>query len=376
MGKHMWVKTLLLCYFILRSYAHIGCCEDHSPLCREWAAHGLCQANQLFMAQNCPKACDICIADIADRDHRCFSWATNGGCILERVLHRCPHSCGRCATPQRKLTVVKSIVKPDFACGGPTYQMTSMLFPDEVVSGRTRAHLLGDSGPVGSEILLNVSCGAAPIAPHYLLTAAHCVLNTKYLPSSLHLEADDLTNPESAKYDIEEITYHPDYNPNSAERYNDIAIIKTLQPMRFSDRVYPFCVPSEEVGHNTPVTVQGYGLVNETSSASFLQEAQLFIVGQQECERAYEREGSLFHLQVRYPKLLQNTDVICAAADKRDACQGDSGGPLFVQDREGRRFIVGIVSSGKECGSVLPGTYISVAKHINFIDSVLYNSRN
>ncbi|ROT82977.1 serine protease [Penaeus vannamei] len=262
------------------------------------------------------------------------------------------------------------------ACGGPTYQMTSMLFPDEVVSGRTRAHLLGDSGPVGSEILLNVSCGAAPIAPHYLLTAAHCVLNTKYLPSSLHLEADDLTNPESAKYDIEEITYHPDYNPNSAERYNDIAIIKTIQPMRFSDRVYPFCVPSEEVGHNTPVTVQGYGLVNETSSASFLQEAQLFIVGQQECERAYEREGSLFHLQVRYPKLLQNTDVICAAADKRDACQGDSGGPLFVQDREGRRFIVGIVSSGKECGSVLPGTYISVAKHINFIDSVLYNSRN
>lgn len=58
---------------------------------------------------------------------------------------------------------------------------------------------------------------------------------------------------------------HSINSPNSAERYNDIAIIKTIQPMRFSDRVYPFCVPSEEVGHNTPVTVQGYGLVNEST---------------------------------------------------------------------------------------------------------------
>ncbi|XP_037773986.1 serine protease persephone-like, partial [Penaeus monodon] len=165
-------------------------------------------------------------------------------------------------------------------------------------------------------------------------------------------------------------------SPNSAERYNDIAIIKTIQPMRFSDRVYPFCVSPDEVAHNTPVTVQGYGLVNETSRASYLQEAKLFIVGQGECERAYDREGSLHHLRLRYPNLLQHSDVICAAAHMRDACRGDSGGPLFAQDREGRRFIVGIVSSGKECGSILPGAYISVAKHINFIDSVMHGTRN
>ncbi|XP_047474336.1 serine protease Hayan-like isoform X2 [Penaeus chinensis] len=325
------------------------------------------------MAQNCPSACGRCVADITDRDGRCFQWAINGGCVLERVWHRCPHSCGRCAKPERKLTVVKSITNPDFPCGGPTHQEVSLR---EAISGRTRTHLLGISGPVGSEILLNVTCGAAPIAPHYLLTAAHCVVNTVYTPRSIHLGANDLTNPESAKYDIEEIRYHPDYNPNSAERYNDIAIIKTTQPIRFSDRVYPFCVSPDEVSHNTPVTVQGYGFVNETSKALYLQEAQLFIVGQQECERAYEREGTLNHLQLRYPFLLQHSDVICAAAYMKDACQGDSGGPLFLQDREGRRFIVGIVSNGKECGSILPGTYISVAKHINFIDSVLYNTRN
>ncbi|XP_037783540.1 phenoloxidase-activating factor 3-like [Penaeus monodon] len=81
----------------------------------------------------------------------------------------------------------------------------------EAIRGRTRTHLLADSGPVGSEILLNVTCGAAPIAPHYLLTAAHCVVNTKYTPRSIHLGANDLTNPESAEYHIEEIRYHPNY---------------------------------------------------------------------------------------------------------------------------------------------------------------------
>ncbi|XP_042890710.1 serine protease persephone-like [Penaeus japonicus] len=223
---------------------------------------------------------------------------------------------------------------------------------------------------------LDVTCGAAPISPYHLLTAAHCVTNTPYTLRSIQLRSSDLTRPETAKYDIKEIVYHPDYNPNSYERYNDIAIIITTQAMQFSDRLYPFCVSANQPPHNTPVTVQGYGYVNETTRASNLQEAKLFIVGQTECERAYEREGSLSHLQLSYPSLLQRSDVICAAAPNRDACQGDSGGPLFRQDNEGRRFLVGIVSSGKECGSILPGTYISVASHINFIDSILYGQRN
>lgn len=84
------------------------------------------------------------------------------------------------------------------------------------------------------------------------------------------------------------------------------------------DMIYVYIIPYLDCNFHE---ITNRVFTSSATRASNLQEAKLFIVGQTECERAYEREGSLSHLQLSYPSLLQRSDVICAAAPNRDACQ-------------------------------------------------------
>ena len=72
------------------------------------------------------------------------------------------------------------------------------------------------------------------------------------------------------------------------------------------------------------------------------------------------------------PALRELSDTqLCAlnAVEKRDACQGDSGGPLFLNDaKTGLSTIVGVISFGVSCGTLLPGVYTRIAKYIDWIE--------
>jgi secreted trypsin-like serine protease len=65
-----------------------------------------------------------------------------------------------------------------------------------------------------------------------------------------------------------------------------------------------------------------------------------------------------------YGRDVDATGKFCAGG-KVDACQEDSGGPLMCE-QNGRYQLVGLVSSGKGCGSY-PGLYTEVAKYTDWI---------
>ncbi|KAG7157983.1 Phenoloxidase-activating factor 3-like 4, partial [Homarus americanus] len=231
-------------------------------------------------------------------------------------------------------------------------------------------------------------CGATPISDRYLLTAAFCVFDPVHPISTVRLgeldfSKDNETNARPRDYQIEQIIVHPDYQvsityhvhrPDSPVRSYDIALLKTVEKISFNDVVFPFCVSSERPSVGTTVIGSGFGLVNETHQSPVLQEVEVEVMALAECEKQYQEAGLLPHLKQAYPNLLNGSKVICAGYPGRGACKGDEGGPLYLDDGQGHRYLVGIVSFTGACKkeSVMPGIYTNVADHIDFIDSVLY----
>ncbi|XP_042150504.1 proclotting enzyme-like [Ixodes scapularis] len=95
--------------------------------------------------------------------------------------------------------------------------------------------------------------------------------------------------------------------------------------------------------------------------SSVLREAQIPIWEEAECRKAYER-----HLPIEKTQL-------CAgdANGKKDSCQGDSGGPL-VLPFEGRYYVLGVVSSGKDCATPgFPGIYTRVTSYLDWLKGII-----
>lgn len=224
-------------------------------------------------------------------------------------------------------------------------------------------------------------CGATLIHERFLLTAAHCVLDPDRPVRTVRLgeldfSKDNEANSMPVDYEVERIIVHPQFKPNSLVRYNDVALIQTVLKVEFNNVVFPFCLSDARPSPKDLVTGSGFGFVNNTDRSSILQEAELNIVESSVCEDQFRKEGLEDVLKANYPELLQGKDILCASYPGRDACQGDSGGPLFQDKPSGRRFLVGVVSQGISCrgngAPSLPGFYISVADHIDFINSVIY----
>lgn len=416
----MWAGLLLMVLlWHAPTNAHFGSCEDHTPKCRTYAANGLCRKMQQFMLQNCPVSCNTCLDEgCYDRNRLCGKWASEGHCGRPQVKEVCPHSCDACVIDVPSLqtfTQGRTIVRPDFECGrgipAPAANRKrvarQIVFPDEVAGLQDKdtplplQNLNQQEKPKSpSDVIMmlpstvdrmtpestsdvqveDTFCGATPICDRFLLTAAHCVIDPDRPVRTVRLgeldfSTDNEKNSKPVDYEVEQIIVHPDFDPNSTVRYNDLAILQTVEVIEFNEVVFPYCLTDQRPPPKTIVTGAGFGFVNATHRSSRLQEAELELVDTTECEDIYRRESHEPQLRVRYPDLLQNRDIMCAAYPERDACQGDSGGPLFL-DRDGRRFLVGVVGSGVSCRgnsvSILPGLYISVADHIDFIDSVVY----
>ncbi|XP_050723555.1 CLIP domain-containing serine protease B4-like [Eriocheir sinensis] len=403
-GSRLLILLLFLSSCLASVHAHFGSCEDHTRNCRGYAERGDCEnpRTRQFMLQNCPESCNSCVdPNCYDRSRRCSGNAQQGLCETQKsfMLQQCPHSCDACRIGTINtvaLTDIKTIIKPDFQCGLPIQaagrKKRQIIFPDEFAAlTSVRARPQAAQRPPGEIITLGMAgaptsvedtfCGATPITKRFLLTAAHCVFDPNRRLTNVRLGELDFAvqgeeNSRPVDYTVQQIYVHPDFDPSSLERYNDVALIQTVEQIEFNDLVYPYCISENAPAPGTVVTGAGFGLANATFRPSRLQEAALEVLENSQCEQRYRDEQALPQLMQRYPELLQGKSILCASYPQRGSCQGDSGGPLY-ELRNGKRYLVGIVSTGVSCRgngvSTLPGLYVNVADHVGFINSVVHS---
>jgi secreted trypsin-like serine protease len=222
----------------------------------------------------------------------------------------------------------------------------------------------------------NHLCGGSLIARHWVLTAAHCIMDDASESTLVTVKASELTvilgssafsGTDGRKYAVKAVIPHPQFS----WPHHDVALLQLSEDVL---NVAPVALSPADKGDlviSASATVIGWGLTDTAgvTDANTLQKVTLPLI---------KRSACATDPWVRHFNYSISTDMVCAQTsnNSKASCPGDSGGPLLQNDG-GHSVQIGIVSWGSACGGSRPSSassvegYAAVADAYDWIQSVI-----
>jgi secreted trypsin-like serine protease len=277
-------------------------------------------------------------------------------------------------TLQPALALAQNVlVTETAAAGSANYKMAV----DNYLNGKEPKIVGGVRAPAGShpwQASLGVSwiddpymahfCGASIIDERWIITAAHCLVDTSPNNVVVTLGTHSL-GVGGSRHSVKRIVVNKGYKPSTSD--NDIALIELVKPLRLDATVQkvPMLGPEDEatvLKRGISLMAVGWGRTTEGgTSVRDLRQVAVPFVERTECNRPLGYDGRI------------TSNMICAGdkAGGKDSCQGDSGGPLTAQTAA-HAVLAGIVSWGEGCARPnLVGVYTRVSVFKGWVESCM-----
>ena len=262
------------------------------------------------------------------------------------------------------ITLAMSTLSPATAAGDPRNTSGSLVVggspADRAATGWFLQFLPDFGGAIGA-------CGASVVAPHWAVTAAHCVMSdygeaARVGAGHSALVVNPVRNGVGTRLWIDAVVIHPSYRAYVNTHPHDVALLHSPTTLPSASLALSSAVDLPSVG--TPETVYGFGATSQSGwqSATLLTGAVVDLTGPTGTECG------------NYGPIYDRTAQLCAGLPTGgvDACQGDSGGPL-VADIGGRLTLVGIVSEGQGCAEAdFPGIYTRVSSYFGWLTRMIH----
>lgn len=179
-------------------------------------------------------------------------------------------------------------------------------------------------------------CGGAIVAPHKILTAAHCTQGSQPADIKVVAGRTSLSQDEGVTANVTNIWVNPNFDSNTMVNDSSVLTLDQDLPQAPVQIATPDDTDLYTAGANS--TVLGWGTDESGNTSDVLKKVDVPVTADADCTASYQDQFD------------PNT-MVCAGLKEggKDSCQGDSGGPLVGMKADGTLREIGIVSWGQGC---------------------------